>query len=273
MLKPRITIITCTLNSEKYIRETIKSVKSQSYQNFEHLFIDGNSNDKTIEIIASEYENPTIIVGKDKSLYDAFNKGLHNASGDVIGFLNSDDILADNKCLERIARAFQNEEIDYYCSKMEIYDEKLNNRFAILGQSPHKATLKDQLYSSTYFAHPTYYCKKDTIAKVGDFNLKYKVASDIDWLYRLEKVTNRFYFDSRVLVKFRGEVGAAAKNYFTGLREEFVIRKEHVGLTLKLAIVYTYHFKRRYVRFVLEKLGLSNLIDNIRKPIIKLAPK
>lgn len=271
MKHPLITIITCTLNSARYLEENIKSVKNQTYDNIEHLFIDGESSDGTINIIKSYYQNPSLIIGRDKCLYDAFNKGLNNAKGEIVGFLNSDDVLADNEAIERIASAFTNKEIDYYCSKMIIFDEELKNSFAILGAAPHKQTIKDQLYSSTYFAHPTYYCKKEVIKKIGEFNLKYKIAADIDWLYRLEKETKNFYFDPTPLVKFRGEGGTSAKKYFLALKEEFIVRKNIEGVSLKLFLAYSYHLIRRIIRFILEKVGLKVFVTTARRVIIKFS--
>lgn len=270
MENPLITIITCTLNSARYLAENIKSVKNQTYGNIEHLFIDGGSGDETINIIKSYYQNPSLIIGQDKCLYDAFNKGLSNARGEIIGFLNSDDVLADNQAIERIATAFTNNEIDYYCSKMIIFDRELKNSFAILGAQPHKQTIKDQLYSSTYFAHPTYYCKKEVIRTIGEFNLNFKIASDIDWLYRLEKEIKNFYFDPTTLVKFRGEGGNSAKKYFLGLKEEYIIRKNIEGSSLKLFLIYAYHLTRRIIRFILEKMRLKKVIQLSRKIILKI---
>jgi glycosyltransferase involved in cell wall biosynthesis len=267
----KITIITCTLNSAAHLTETIESVKKQSYQNFEHLFIDGGSSDQTIEIIKSFYPEANLIIKQKNGAYDAFNKGMESASGQVIGFLHSDDILFDNQALERIALAFSNQEIDYYCSRMLIYDKDLKSSFAILGASPHRQSFKDQLYSSTYFAHPTYYCKKEIIQKVGKFNTKYQIAADIDWLYRLEKISDSFFFDPKPLVKFRGEGGLSANRYFTGLKEEFKIRIKNEGISFVLIIIYGYHLMRRLIRFTLETIKLNKAIGFFRKIIIKLA--
>lgn len=270
MYLPKITIITCTYNSSKYLRDTLNSVREQTYRNFEHLFIDGGSTDDTVSIIKEYYDNPALIIGKDKGLYDAFNKGLEHATGEIIGFLHSDDTFFDDKALERIAGAFEDKNIDYYCSQMVICDDELRSPFAILGSTPHVQTFRDQLYSSTYFAHPTYYCKKDIVRQVGEFDLGYKVAADIDWLYRLEKVTDRFYFDSAPLVRFRGEGGTSARKYFLGLSEEMAIRIKYDGRSLSLYLVYAYHFLRRIIRFVLEKLGLHKLVSAMRKIIMKI---
>ena len=267
MFQPKITIITCTYNSAKTLRETLDSVKRQTFRNFEHLFIDGGSTDGTLAIIKEYYEQPALLVGKDKGLYDAFNKGLHNATGEIVGFLHSDDIFYDEQALERIAQAFKNE-TDYYCSKMIIFDEELRKSFAVLGAKPHRQTLRDQLYSSTYFAHPTYYCTKEIIKRIGDFDLSYKIAADIDWLYRLEKTTDNFYFDDQPLIKFRGDGGTSAGNYFRGLREEFAIRFKAEGLSMSLLTVYAYHYFRRLIRYCLEVFKLNSVIAICRKIIL-----
>lgn len=270
MPRPKITIITCTYNSSRYLRETLNSVKEQTFKDFEHLFVDGGSTDDTLTIIKEYYNNAAIIIGKDKGLYDAFNKGLARANGQIIGFLHSDDIFFDNQALERVSSAFMNKDVDYYCARMVIYDEKLESLFAILGAPPHRQTLKDQLYSSTYFAHPTYYCKKEIIEQVGDFDLAYKVAADIDWLYRLENTTQQFYFDPKPLVKFRGEGGISANKYFVALSEEMSIRIKNEERSLDLYFIYYYHFFRRGIRFILERLGLLKAIGLLRKMIFKL---
>ena len=267
---PKISIITCTYNSAKNLRATLESVKNQTYKNIEHIFIDGGSTDETLNIIHEYYHEPILISEPDRGIYDAFNKGLKIASGEVVGFLHSDDVYFDDEALTRVARVFNSRQIDYYCSKMVIYNQQLKASFAVLGASPHCQSLKDQLYSSTYFAHPTYYCTKEIIVKVGLFNTEYRIASDIEWLYRLEKNSDKFYFDANPLIKFRGEGGTSATKYFIGLAEEFKIRRRNEGLTLSLSLIYGYHFFRRALRFILEKLKLFTLIERSRKIIIKL---
>ncbi|MFA5109101.1 MAG: glycosyltransferase family 2 protein [Patescibacteria group bacterium] len=269
MNNPKITIITCTYNSARHLRATLNSVKEQTYRNFEHLFIDGGSTDDTLNIIREYYKEPTLVSGRDKGLYEAFNKGLNNAKGQIIGFLHSDDVFFDKKSLERVATAFLNPDIDYYCSRMIICDEELEKPFALLGAAPHRQTGRDQLYSSTYFAHPTYYCKREIIERVGKFDLRYTVAADIDWLYRLEQTTNRFYFDPLPLVKFRGKGGTSARRYFVGLSEEMAIRLKNEKPSLIFFLIYGYHYWRRGTRFILEKLKLFRLVDAIREIIIK----
>ncbi|MFH1661816.1 MAG: hypothetical protein ABIA02_01850, partial [Candidatus Falkowbacteria bacterium] len=140
--------------------------------------------------------------------------------------------------------------------------------FAELGAPPHKPTFKERLYSSTYYAHPTYYCKKEILEKVGKYNLKYNIASDVDWLMRLEKLDLKYYFDNKPFIKLRAS-GKSAKYYFKAIYEEFNVNKNHNGLSIFMIIIYLFHFLRRGIRFLLEKLRLDNLILICRKMILK----
>lgn len=269
MSNPKITIITCTYNSEKCLADCIESVRSQTYKNIEHLFIDGGSTDKTLDIIRKYYPKPNLISEKDKGIYDALNKGIKMTTGDIVGWLHSDDVFYNKDCLIRIVEAFDKNNIDYYCSKMLIYDTDLKRKFAVLGAPPHKVTFWEQFYSSTYYAHPTYYIKKKAIRRVGEYNLKFKIAADIDWLIRLEKLNLKHFFDETPLIKFRSS-GKSAKKYFMALKEEWQIRCKHEGLSLKLIIVYSYHFIRRLIRYILEILKLNFIVKYFRKFLLKI---
>jgi len=268
----KISVITCTYNSAKYLAQTIESVQSQSYRDLEHVFIDGGSTDDTLEIIKRYYPNPILVSEKDKGLYDALNKGMALASGDVFGFLHSDDCFSDKDCLSRIARAFNDNEIDYYSARMGVYNESLCDRFAVLGAPAHKFTWRDACYSSNYFAHPTVYVRRELLPEVGKFNLDYKVAADIDWLWRLEALKARQYFDDFELVKMR-HVGTSAQRYFDALGEEFRIAYHRFGLRPLVVFTYAYHFLRRLLRFFLEGLGLIKSVSWIRKRLLELSNK
>jgi len=270
MKNPKISIITCTYNSEEYIGECIKSVIEQTYKNIEHIFIDGASSDNTLAIVKKFYLNPTVLSEPDKGIYDALNKGLKRASGDIIGLLHSDDIFFNKNCLKRVVRAFiNNPNLDYYSATMLICDKKLNKYFAVLGAPPHRPTLKDRIYSSNYFAHPTYYLKREVIKRVGYYNTGYKIASDIDWLIRLEKFNLKYFFDNRPLIKFRS-AGASARKYFLALHEEYKIKVKHEGFSLSLFLLYFYHLLRRAIRYFLEKIGFNFLINIVRQKLLRI---
>src|SRR5436190_3452900 len=109
----KVSIITVTLNSAKYLQECIDSVAHQTYSNIEHIVIDGNSTDGTLDIIR-RYDNHIAkwISESDRGMYDAINKGMNIATGDVIGILNSDDMLATNDVIEQVVNCFQENKVD-----------------------------------------------------------------------------------------------------------------------------------------------------------------
>ena len=108
MTFPKISIITVTYNSAKTLRDTLESVQSQKYKNIEHIVIDGNSGDETHKIIKN-YPSVKFISEKDDGIYDAMNKGIKHASGDIVGFLNADDFFNDKECIGLIATEFLND--------------------------------------------------------------------------------------------------------------------------------------------------------------------
>ena len=118
MNDPLISVITVVKNNEKFIEETIKSVLNQSYKNYEFIVIDGASNDDTLKIIKNYKNDINIFVSeKDKGIYDAFNKGLKLATGDLIGFVNSDDVLTEN-ALETLQHIIINiQKLIFWCCK------------------------------------------------------------------------------------------------------------------------------------------------------------
>src|SRR5688572_16904079 len=108
----KISIITATYNSSKTVRDTLESIRSQLYPHVEHLVIDGSSTDETLQIV-SQFSNVAKVVSeKDEGIYDAMNKGIRIASGEVIGILNSDDVYVDNKVLDEVAAIFADESVD-----------------------------------------------------------------------------------------------------------------------------------------------------------------
>ena len=109
----KVSIITLSLNSEKNILDCINSIKNQSYKNIEHVFIDGNSNDKTLKIIRKNCnENSVIISENDNGIYDAWNKGFSKASGDIVGTVMSDDFLKHNDVIKNLVDKFKSDESD-----------------------------------------------------------------------------------------------------------------------------------------------------------------
>lgn len=211
-----ISIITATYNSAKTVRDTFESVLAQTHKNIDYWVIDGGSKDATIDII-KEYEpqfNGRMhwISEPDKGIYDAMNKGLMRAEGDVVGILNSDDFFTSNDVLETINQTFARagKELD------AIYGD-------IHFVKPEDLTRNVRYYSSRKFrtwamrfgympAHPSFYARREVFRKYGLYSLDYKLAADYDMLVRLlckHKITAEYIEKDFVTMRTGG---ASTKN-------------------------------------------------------------
>jgi glycosyltransferase involved in cell wall biosynthesis len=173
-LKKKITIITVVKNSEKTIERCIKSVLSQNYNNLEYIIIDGNSSDGTEKII-NKYKNQItkIIIAEDSGIWDAMNKGINLASGEVLGFLNADDYYYDN-IFEIVNNYFLNNNIDFLFGSVEKY--KLMH-----GYNPWKVRWSFGFYTSHSVG---FFIKTKKHLEVGLYNKKY-LSADLDFFYKM----------------------------------------------------------------------------------------
>lgn len=182
-----ISIITATYNSEKTLHDTFRSVLLQNYTNYEYIVIDGGSKDGTVDIIRA-YEplfdgRMKWISEPDKGIYDAMNKGIRKATGDVVGLLNSDDFYTSNDILARVASVFNNDGIDAVYGDIHfVNDSDLKKCVRYYSSKPfHRWWMRFGFMP----AHPSFYCKRSVYEKYGAFNLTYKVAADFECLLRL----------------------------------------------------------------------------------------
>ena len=184
----KISVVTVSYNSEKTIANTIQSVLTQQYNVYEYIIVDGASKDGTVNII-KEYEEKfgdrmKWISEPDKGLYDAMNKGIEKATGDVVGILNSDDFFTSNNVLERVKQEFEaNPALDAIYGDIHfVKDEDLT-----------KCT---RYYSSSYFrpwllrfgfmpAHPSFYVRREVYKKYGLYDLQFRTSSDFEMMVRL----------------------------------------------------------------------------------------
>lgn len=174
---PIVSIITVVKNNEKYLEETILSILNQNFKDYEYIIVDGGSTDMTLDII-KKYEDRIDfwISEKDEGIYDAFNKGLSFAKGDLIGFVNSDDILTKN-ALEILYKYF------IMFPKIDFFFGSVKKHWGILhGYKPWKIYFTWGFYSS----HSTgFFIKKEAARAIGEYNTKYKFSSDYDYFYRM----------------------------------------------------------------------------------------
>ena len=247
----KISIITATYNSGKTLRDTIESVLRQSYTDYEYIVKDGGSKDDTLEIVkayAPKFGDRLKVISEpDQGIYDAMNKGIQMATGDVIGILNSDDFYTSADALQVIADAFANNDIDATYGDIHfVNDDDLSKCV--------------RYYSSAIFrrsfmrfglmpAHPSFYCKKAVYEKYGSFDTSYKVAADFENLLRIIYVGNiKTKYIPKDFVTMR--TGGAST---AGLSSRTQIMKDHLR-ALKANGIYSNVFllSLRYVYKVFE---------------------
>lgn len=183
----KVSIITTTYNSGKTLRDTIKSVLAQTYTDIEHIIIDGLSSDNTLEIIKEFeplYEGRLKYVSeKDKGLYDAMNKGIAMATGDIIGILNSDDFFTNNEIVNIIARTFYEESVDAVYGDIHFVND--SNLLKSVRYYSSQSFRPWKMRFGFMPAHPTFYCKRIVYNKYGTFDTEFKIGADFENLLRL----------------------------------------------------------------------------------------
>ena len=225
----KITIITVTYNSSKTLKDTLESVLKQNYTNYEHIIVDGLSKDNTIEIV-KEYETKyngklKYISQKDSGLYDAMNKGIKMATGDIIGILNSDDIYAHENVLHKIVEKFKETNCDGTYANLIFMDEETMSKPKRIWNSP-----KGKLENGWHPAHPTLYLKKEVYDKIGLFNLNYRIAADYDFMIRVmkENTIKLNYIDDYIIyMRSGGTSTAGIKGYMKNLKEANLVLKNN----------------------------------------------
>lgn len=194
---PKISIITITFNSEKTIETTIESVLSQNYENFEYIIVDGLSTDSTLDIVFKYKDKISKIISeKDRGISDAFNKGVRNAEGEIIGIVNSDDILMPG-ALKTIANNYQ-KDIDVYSGVVLFWNDQTGETF------PSYPDVKfDKLKLQYGVAHPSRFIRKDAYEKYGLYVEQLRYNMDMELLCRFYKKGAKFQYIDKPLTMFR----------------------------------------------------------------------
>jgi len=188
----KISIITVCFNSSKTIEKTLQSVKNQIYSNIEYIIVDGNSKDGTKKIIDSYKEIISKYVSeKDKGLYDAINKGIELATGDIIGILNSDDIFTDNFVLEKIAKFHLDNRIDASVGNIT----QFNKNKKIIRKYSAKNWHPDKLKIGFMPPHPSIFFKRDLFERYGNYQLDFVSGADYELIIR-------FFLKNKITWKF-----------------------------------------------------------------------
>ena len=221
----KVSIITIAYNSSKTIAKTLRSVLDQKANNIEHIIIDGKSSDNTLEICKKFSHISKIISEKDKGVYDAFNKGLKFATGEIIGFLNSDDTFYNEESLQDIINAFDSNTDCIYGNL-----EYINSNGVVVRKWKSKVFKAGAFKKAWMPAHPTFYCRKKIYDKLGWYKSTYKIAGDFELMLRfLEKHgINSKFIDKNLVKMLTG--GISNKDIYSKLlilKEEFKAFKEN----------------------------------------------
>lgn len=206
----KISIVTVVYNNAETIEETILSVASQSYRDIEHIVVDGVSTDGTMDVVRRHQEKIAKLVSEpDEGIFDAMNKGIQLATGEVIAFLNADDIYADNTVLEQVASAFSDPSVGA-CYADLVYVDPVNLNKVV-------RFWKSQDYRPGLFqrgwvpAHPTFFARKKVYDEYGGFDVAYRLAADFELMLRfLEKFKVKPVYIPGIFVKMR--TGGASNN-------------------------------------------------------------
>jgi glycosyltransferase involved in cell wall biosynthesis len=225
----KVSIITATYNSAATVEDTLRSVASQTYNNIEHVIIDGISKDNTLDIVKKYPHVSQVISEKDKGIYDAMNKGIANVTGDIIAILNSDDFYENENVIAGVVNTFEKNpecglvygNISYF--EGDNYDVK-------------QRIWRTKSYYPTFFEdgevppHPALFVKKEVYEQVGCFNIEYKIAADHDFMFRALKIKHvQSFFLDAFLVKMRlgGMSTNGLQSIITSTQELITVWQSH----------------------------------------------
>jgi len=227
----KVSIITAVYNRVSTVEDAITSVLSQDYSNIEYIVIDGASTDGTIDIIEKYRDRiATLVSEEDGGIYDALNKGLSCATGDVIGFLHSDDLFGDSTVISSIVAQFEASQTNSVYGNLVYVNAKDPSKIIRYWESGEYDSRK--LKNGWTPPHPSFYIKRSVYQAYGNFDTSFKIAADYD-------ITVRFLFKHHVtasfvpttIVKMRvGGASSSLKNIACKMREDARVMKKN-GLT------------------------------------------
>ena len=244
----KLSIITVTYNSERTLRDTMESILSQTFQDFEYIIVDGASKDATLDIIR-EYEprfqgKMRYLSEPDKGIYDAMNKGFAMATGDVIGILNSDDFFTSEDVLQAVVDGFAGEYVDAVYADIHFVGTD-------------DLTKCVRYYSSSVFrpwmmrfgmipAHPSFYCRKAVYDQYGSFDTTYRIAAEFEILLRLifiHRIRTRYVKKDFVTMRLGGASTTGYGSWSLIMKEHLQIMKRHGVVTNRFLLSLRYIYK------------------------------
>ncbi len=225
----KVTIITVTYNSAAYLQDCINSVRSQNYPNIEYIIVDGKSTDGTMGIVRKNNEAVDYWISEtDKGMYDAINKGMAVATGDIIGILNSDDVLDNENVITTIVNCFEKQGVDSIYGDLEFVDRNdVNKVMRIWKGQPFK---RSRFRYGWMPAHPTFYIKRSLVEKFGAYENHYYSAADYEFMSRylyLNKVSSCYIPELLVRMRMGGQSNVNIKQRLRANRRDYLAMKKN----------------------------------------------
>jgi glycosyltransferase len=227
----RISLITATYNNSETVLDTLSSVAEQTHRDIEYLVIDGASTDGTLDILRAHRSQIDVLVSEpDRGIYDALNKALSRASGEVVGFLHADDVFADEEVLSAISKRFSGNGIDAAYGDLVYVD---NHRPARIVRYWNAGTFSPTKLAWGWMPpHPTFYVRRSVYERLGAFDTSFRIAADYDCMLRFLGHGISVAYIPRVLVKMRlgGASNKSIGNMLRKSREDYrALRTNDIG--------------------------------------------
>lgn len=219
----KVSIITASYNSAATIKQTITSVLQQTYANIEYIIVDGGSTDKTLQIVKTMlpiFNGRLIYISEqDKGIYDAMNKGIRMATGDVVGILNSDDYFTAHDVIEKMVSSFTEDVAAVYGDIHFVREDDTTN----CARYYSGAFFKPWLVKFGFIApHPSFYIRKSVYDKYGLYNINYKISADFELVARIcyvNKIKTKYLHQDFVTMRIGGASTKNLRSRWIGLRE------------------------------------------------------
>ena len=236
----KVTIITSIFNNKAFIEEAINSVNEQTYNNIEHIIIDGNSTDGSKDIIKKNMNKKIrFLCENDSGIYDALNKGINMSSGDIIGVLHSDDVFKDSNVIMKVVNEFKKYDFDLLYGDLN-YISKSKNKRILRKWKANNFSIK-KIKFGWMPPHTSTFIKKKLFNKVGLYDEQYQISADYDLLTRIltkYKISVGYLQKVLVLMRVGGKSNRSIRNIYQKMVEDYNIIKEN-----KIGGFYTLIFK------------------------------
>ncbi|MBS1490496.1 MAG: glycosyltransferase [Bacteroidetes bacterium] len=243
----KLSILTVSYNSARTILSTFQSIRAQTYPAIEYIVVDGNSTDGTVDIIQANRDLiQKYLIEPDRGIYDAMNKAIGLATGEVVGILNSDDFYADETILEKVAHAFGDPSVDAVFGNLVFVD---SNNLSKIVRTYSSAHWNPRKFAWGFMpAHPTFFVRRKYYEQLGLFKTDYKIAADYELLIRFLAVhqLKYQYLPLKMVVMRKG--GVSSKN----LKSNFILNNEIMrgcrenGIYTNAFMVYSKYFRKLF---------------------------